>query len=453
MDSSLPPVRPLVPPDLIVDPLGDGEWVLLHPTEPRWAVSNETGLVVVLLADGSRSVEQIAGEVAEAYGIGGAEVLPDIVAFLMEVRASGLLASEPAPVLPAAPRVRTRSLTVYITEQCNLRCSHCAIVEGQMPPSKLGVADIQRLIDEHCRTFPDNATVSFLGGEPLMHPQCLDLLEHAVAKSRGTSIATNGLLVTEEIARRLAALPTEVQVSLDGASVAVHEAIRGRGTWARTWAGIERLMAAGVGRRLSIAATLTRGILGEVDTLVARCAELGVGTVRFLQLNKSLAARTNWDAIAPDDEELMAVTEHLIFDVAPRRPGGMKVVATFPGFVPDVKPGEGHWCPLGETAIVDSQGAVYTCPSLETPDVTIGNVLDEDVGRIEVGAAAAAARASMLNRRFAVEECRRCAWRNFCQGGCTAYMAHRSGSSLINDQFCDFRRRLYRRWVRQRYLR
>jgi len=434
--------------DLIVDPLGDGRYALLHPGEPRWAVANATGLEIARACDGTRSVAQIADELSRVYGIPASQLEADVDLFVGQLAACGLLSSHPLPPAPPPPRRRSRSLTIYITEQCNLRCSHCAIVEGSMPSTKLTASDVERMIDEHMRAFPEEGTVSFLGGEPFMHPDCLRLLEYAARKSRGTSIATNGLLITEEIAGRLAALTTEVQVSLDGATPEVHEAIRGKGTWSRAWRGLELMAAAGVGRRLSVAATLTRGIMGQVDALVERCAALGIGKLRFLQLNKTLAARTNWDDIAPDNGELLEVTEHLLFDIAPRSWNGMRVVASFPGFVPEAKPGAGHWCPLGETAIVDSQGVVYTCPSLETSAVTIGNVLEEPLDRIQMGDRAAAARAAMLERRFAVAECRACAWRNFCQGGCTAFMAHRSGSSLINDEFCDFRRHLYRRWVK-----
>ncbi|MCC5875045.1 MAG: hypothetical protein JJU11_02385, partial [Candidatus Sumerlaeia bacterium] len=48
-------------------------------------------------------------------------------------------------------------------------------------------------------------------------------------------------------------------------------------------------------------------------------------------------------------------------------------------------------------------------------------------------------------RRERVAECRQCSWRNFCQGGCLAFMGHLSGSFDKNDEFCELRRNMYRR--------
>jgi sulfatase maturation enzyme AslB (radical SAM superfamily) len=50
----------------------------------------------------------------------------------------------------------------------------------------------------------------------------------------------------------------------------------------------------------------------------------------------------------------------------------------------------------------------------------------------------------MLRRRYTIEECTVCPWRNFCQGGCEAFTSLRTGSLWVNDEFCDFRRELYR---------
>lgn len=439
--------NPAVHPDLIIDPLPDGRAILLHPTEPRWALANSTGLTVVGLMDGSLEVAEIARRVAHRFRAPEAAVAADVVAFVDQLRRCNLLASDPLPVPKRQPKPRRRSLTLYLTEQCNLRCRHCAIVEGRMPETKLSDADARRMIREHLAAYPELGTVSFLGGEPFLHHGFLDLLEWTCSVAPAVSLSTNGLLLDEAAAVRLAGLPVEVQISLDGASEAVHEAVRGRGTWGKVWAAIDRLVAAGMAERLTLACSLTRGVLGEVDRLIARCDAMGIGKLRLLQLNRMKAAETNWAEIAPDSDEWLRVTEYLIFDAKKRSGARTRLGIGFPGFVPDVEPGDAHWCPLGETAIVDSQGAVYTCPSLTTAEVTIGNALEEDLGAIEDGRRAHEARARMLERRFAVKECRVCAWRNFCQGGCTAFMAHRSGSALINDEFCDFRRRLYRRWA------
>ncbi|MCC5877473.1 MAG: PqqD family peptide modification chaperone, partial [Candidatus Sumerlaeia bacterium] len=271
--------------------------ILLHPALPKWALANSTGIQIAMYMDGTRTAEDIAGLIAAHFGIevtGG--LLDDIVMYIGQLEHAGLVESSSCQSRikghkPPAPP----SVTVYLTEECNLRCKHCAIVEGKMPQTKLDEAAIRTIIQEHLENHPESL-VSFLGGEPLLHPDCLDLLEFAISRSSHVSVCTNGLLVTDEIAQRLASMKNvRVQVSLDGADSEGNDAIRGKGSFDKAWKSLERMVALGMGGRLTVATTLTRSVVNNIRQLVARLDDLGVGTVRFLPLNKRLAAKTNWD--------------------------------------------------------------------------------------------------------------------------------------------------------------
>lgn len=440
-----PQDRPQLRRGLVVDrPQQAPGWcILLHPTEARWALANEESLFFLDFFDGARTVREIVRALMETWPDVPPEVLAeDLEAFLEELRRTNLLASHPIPT-PAAPPPATPSMTVYLTEECNLRCKHCAIVDGKMPDPKLTDERIRQLIDEHTARH-DNPTVSFLGGEPLLRDSCLELLHYARQRTSKVMIGTNGLLVDDALAARLAELDIGVQVSLDGATAETHDSLRGRGQFDKTWAALGRLVAAGMKERLSVAMVLTRCGLGEVQEMVARCDELGIGTVRFLPLNKTGAAVRYWPLIAPDPEELRCITRWLIFE-APARDGACTdVKGSFPGYVPDQPPTSDHWCPIGKALIVDSQGLVMTCPAMTVPEVQLGNVLEKSLGELADGPQAARVRADMMQRRDRVEECRVCEWRNFCRGGCTASLYHGSGSLLANDGNCGFRRDLYR---------
>jgi radical SAM protein with 4Fe4S-binding SPASM domain len=443
--------NPKVRPGVIVDRSAQGV-ILLHPTQPRWVLANDEALAILPSLNGSRSVEELAALEAETYGLELSEVSPALHEFIASMQEADMLESHPAPAAVAEPRQPRKSLTIYLTEQCNLRCKHCGIVEGRMPEDTIQDSDVYAAIDGHVALWGVHGTVSFLGGEPLMHREFLSFLRYACDRAAGVSFSTNGLLVTPELAAAIAATPAQVQVSLDGASAPVHDAIRGKGTFEKAWRAIQLFVDAGAADRLAVACGLSREAIPQVDELIARCDALRISKLRFLQLNRQKAADTNWDRIGPDDEELLAVTRRLLFDIHDRAGAHSRVIASFPGFVPDAKPGEAHWCPLGETAIVGARGDVYTCPSLTTKEVRLGNVHERTLFAMESGEEAKAAREWMLGRAGRNSDCRVCAWRNFCRGGCTAYMAHRSGSLDINDEFCEFRRDLYRESVRRRLI-
>lgn len=317
-----------------------------------------------------------------------------------------------------------------------------------MPKPALSADAVRALIDDHLGRHP-GSHVSFTGGEPFLRDDCLELLEYAHARAGSVGVNTNGLLLDERAIEVFARLPNlNVQVSLDGAREQTHDFIRGAGTFAKAFAAIERLADAGLGEQVRTSTTLTKCGIGDVRALVERMEALGVQTARFLILNRLKAAATNWEAIAPEPAEMLAIYHYLLMEL-PRRdpPLRMIVKGEFPGFVPEPDPTGRHWCPLGEAMIVDSQGHTYPCPMLLTPEYRTGNVREEPLGAIHTNERTRELREQMLQRRYVIDDCRSCAWRNFCQGGCQGYMELRTGSTWVTDEFCDFRRALYREHV------
>ena len=75
--------------------------------------------------------------------------------------------------------------------------------------------------------------VNIGGGEPTVRPDFWELVDYAVAHRVGVKFSTNGIKITPQAARRLAASDyVDVQVSLDGATEQVNDAVRGPGSYA-----------------------------------------------------------------------------------------------------------------------------------------------------------------------------------------------------------------------------
>ncbi len=432
--------------DVIVD--RDGEHVfLLHPFEPRWALTNEWGLKIARLFDGRFTIGAVAAAIAEGGGADVRDAERDTLRFAEQLRDANLLRNASIADEPEPHRVREpHRLTIYVTEECNLRCKHCFVVEGRMPAPKLTADDIRAMIDEHAERHP-GALIAFTGGEPMLCPDLIDLMHHAHLRTGRVTMNTNGLLIeTPAQAKALAETMAGIQISLDGADPEVHDFVRGKGTWQRTWKSIGLLCDAGAARRTRTSTTLTRCVPAQVRHLIARAEALDLYEVRFLILNRMRAAETHWDAIAPEDGELMDVYRYLLLELPRRkRTSRTMVQGEFPGFVPYADPRGKHWCPIGETTIVDSQGHAYGCPTLMMPEYRTGDARTTPLDAIQKSDVHRRLRETMLQRRYVIEECKTCAWRNFCQGGCQAFTQLRTGSPWVMDEFCDFRRELYRR--------
>ena len=72
--------------------------------------------------------------------------------------------------------------------------------------------------------------VNIGGGEPTVRPDFWELVDYATAHHVGVKFSTNGVRITPEVAARLAASDyVDVQISLDGATAEVNDAVRGAG--------------------------------------------------------------------------------------------------------------------------------------------------------------------------------------------------------------------------------
>src|SRR5439155_6366064 len=135
-------------------------------------------------------------------------------------------------------------LTWELTYACNLSCVHCLSSSGRRDPRELSTEECMRIIDDlqAMQVF----YVNIGGGEPTVRRDFWDLLDYATAHDVGVKFSTNGSRITPEIARRLAASDyVDVQISLDGATPEVNDAVRGPGSYATAVRAMERLAQAG----------------------------------------------------------------------------------------------------------------------------------------------------------------------------------------------------------------
>src|ERR1700744_4834563 len=122
-------------------------------------------------------------------------------------------------------------LTWELTYACNLACVHCLSSSGGRDPRELTTEECRRVVDELQRMQVFYVNIG--GGEPTVRRDFWELLEYATTHDVGVKFSTNGSRITTERARTLAANNyVDVQVSLDGASATVNDAVRGAGSYA-----------------------------------------------------------------------------------------------------------------------------------------------------------------------------------------------------------------------------
>jgi radical SAM protein with 4Fe4S-binding SPASM domain len=165
----------------------------------------------------------------------------------------------------AGPAITTFDffLQWHLTERCNLRCRHC--YQGDTPVEEMPPAAVKREIDgatEMLKAWESDygvtvtPSIHFTGGEPFLYEGLWDVIAHARGQSYELALMSNGALITQEDARRASELGiSDIQLSLEGEE-GLHDAIRGRGSFAAMAQGVEQLVA--TGNRVIANVTLSR---------------------------------------------------------------------------------------------------------------------------------------------------------------------------------------------------
>ncbi|MEV7403074.1 radical SAM protein [Streptomyces sp. NPDC091267] len=113
-----------------------------------------------------------------------------------------------------------------LTYACPLRCTHCYSESGRRPSRQLSMADMEKVADALISLGP--RAVQFSGGEPLLVKDVHKLAQRFRKAGIGVGLFTSGWLLTERNLDDVLGAFSHVHLSLDGATAAVHDRIRGR---------------------------------------------------------------------------------------------------------------------------------------------------------------------------------------------------------------------------------
>jgi radical SAM protein with 4Fe4S-binding SPASM domain len=313
------------------------------------------------------------------------------------------------------------------------------------------------------------AAISFSGGEPLINRDFWPVAKKAAEIGMYISIATNGTLITENIAKRLKEIGVRyVEVSLDSPYPDIHDEFRGiPGAWERAVRGIRN--AKKVGLSVGIATTVTKINYKDMPEMIKLARELDVD--RFIAFNFIPTGRGK-EIIEMDlsPDERMELLEYFyrewmngklqIFSTAPMYAvvslshvdkGGKISPTHFAELaIPDEYMSAGFalgeflgGCGAGRIyCSIEHNGDVYPCVFLP---IKVGNVLKDGFLNIWHNSPIL----NQLRDRDAPEyACNTCAYRYIC-GGCRARAYAYYGDIRAVDPSCNFNKEHWKNLVRK----
>jgi radical SAM protein with 4Fe4S-binding SPASM domain len=109
-----------------------------------------------------------------------------------------------------------------LTYQCNLNCVHCYVVREDRP--ELSTSEIRGILDQLAKA--DTLYLTFSGGEILGREDFWEIAEYARRLHFALRLMTNGTLIDEQVADRVAALyPDLVSISIYSTTPEIHDGI------------------------------------------------------------------------------------------------------------------------------------------------------------------------------------------------------------------------------------
>jgi AdoMet-dependent heme synthase len=169
------------------------------------------------------------------------------------------MSGENSYILPHALRM----VAWEVTRSCNLACGHCRASALRGPyAGELDTGKCKQILDEIAAV--GKPVIILTGGEPLLRPDIYEIAAYGDGKGLRMVLATNGTLVTGEVAAKLIRSGIKrVSVSIDGPDAASHDAFRGvTGAFAGAMAGIAAMKRAGL--EFQINTTITKANLSRI---------------------------------------------------------------------------------------------------------------------------------------------------------------------------------------------
>ncbi len=253
---------------------------------------------------------------------------------------------------------RPSSAMIEVADRCNEACVHCYQVQGQK--GEMATEEITGILRDLAASGVLFLTVS--GGEATLRSDLVQIIREARGLGFVVTLFTNGLRMTRELARELAALEVlRVELSLYGDEAESHDWVtQVPGSFDKTVAGIRHLVEAGVAVMVKTPLMVTN--MRRQDEYEAWVTSLGA----IPSISPDLMPREGGDrspeALRADRESTLAAFER----------SGLLPERGLPS-APVSKP----LCGACKNVHIEPNGQIRPCTMLDVPigDAKAGNIV------------------------------------------------------------------------------
>jgi radical SAM protein with 4Fe4S-binding SPASM domain len=308
--------------------------------------------------------------------------------------------------------------SIELDLRCNLRCRHC-YRDGDWPPGVMSTEELTGLLDQ----IAEAGTLWLLltGGEVFLRRDFFEIYEHARTLGLLVTIFTNGTMVTEKIADRLAQFPPyNIEITLYGFSQETYEKVTGvEGSWRNCYRGVELLVERGLPLRLKTVVMKTNR--HELLDMYHYAEELGLHFKYDTMINPHLSGSLEPCNVRLDPEEVVQDD----FAVPGREASFRKYFEPRKTFHSDRL----FVCGAGRQSFhVDPYGMMKMCLLLREPEFSLREMSFREIWEKEFP--------KFLNwKRSPDHPCNRCNLGSLC-GNCPAWSRLETGDMESRVEYC-----------------
>lgn len=332
-----------------------------------------------------------------------------------------------------------KSIYIEIISRCNEKCIYCYNNEIIDKTITMPLEKIKSIIDQSVLLGVHSIAIS--GGEPLLHPDIMEILSYTAEKNIPVTLITNCTLIDAERACLLADKKINIQVTVDSGIEKVHDTSRGKGTFNRQKEALKKLKAENFCGTFNLRCNIWKGNCdkGNMESVLDFARRFEITDVTF-----ALAHPTSIFHNVIDTEPQINKLQIYMKELRDQNKD-LKI---------DFQEEQTEWgCPLTtneKTTNLDCgfriapDGKVFPCQNFEDEEFVIGNLMTETLQEIVDGEKFTDL-LTLLNLRLKyIPACLNCVCRSICRAGCPAkaYRETKNIFSVSGD--CGKRKKEYR---------
>ena len=335
----------------------------------------------------------------------------------------------------------------HINEKCNLRCSHC-YQEEYASLNEMSFDELKLVADNLVRALKKwnkKGKIAITGGEPFLKKELFPLLKYLSDQEQiiNLYILTNGTLIDDDVCSKIVSLPkvSRVQISLDGASPATHDGIRGKGVFQKALNGIDSLSRHGI--KVNLMYTVQKANKEDIPALFDLALEKKINSLlieRFVPCGSGKQIKDQMLSTAELKEVFTYISKRA--DAEYDRGNSLMVVKQRPLWIlvdPEkaqsnptypIQKQIGGICSIGlDNLTILHDGTVLPCRRLNIP---IGNLKEDSLFKIWYGSEVLW---GIRDKRNLKGKCKSCEYLALCSG-CRAVAYACSTDYLEEDPQC-----------------